>query len=65
MSRIAAFALASSVLALVQPAAAARGGDELIVGVTYELKSLNPLYISGADRLLLGPLVYSRLLAGR
>jgi len=63
VSRIAAFALASSVLALVQPAAAARGGDELIVGVTYELKSLNPLYISGADRLLLGPLVYSRLLS--
>jgi peptide/nickel transport system substrate-binding protein len=48
------------VLAVVRPPASGRS-DALVVGVTYELKSLNPLYISGADRLFLAPLVYSRL----
>lgn len=35
--------------------------DELTFAVPYEINSMNPLLISGADRLVLGPLIYSQL----
>jgi peptide/nickel transport system substrate-binding protein len=35
--------------------------DQLSIGVPYELNSMNPLLLSGADRLILGPLIYSQL----
>ncbi len=35
--------------------------DELSIAVPYEINSMNPLLISGADRLVLGPLLYSQL----
>jgi peptide/nickel transport system substrate-binding protein len=35
--------------------------NELVFGVPYEYTTLNPLYMSGADRLAIGPLVYDSL----
>jgi peptide/nickel transport system substrate-binding protein len=54
------------VLALLTMPACSRGHgmsrtDQLTFGVPYELNSMNPLLLSGADRLVLGPLLYSQL----
>src|SRR4029077_6484764 len=45
---------------LVGPGALAKS-DELVFGVTYEYTTLNPLYMSGADRLSIGALAFSNL----
>jgi peptide/nickel transport system substrate-binding protein len=39
----------------------AASDNGLTFGVTYEYKTLNPLYMSGADRLAIGPLVFDSL----
>jgi peptide/nickel transport system substrate-binding protein len=39
----------------------APSSGELTFAVPYEINSMNPLLISGADRLILGPLIYSQL----
>ncbi len=57
-------AFAFLAFALVTACASHRGStrtDELRLGVPYEINSMNPLLISGADRLILGPLLYSQL----
>jgi len=46
---------------LVGPRASFAKSDELVFGLTYEYNTLNPLYMSGADRLSIGALVFSRL----
>lgn len=46
--------------ATLGPLASARG-NELVFGLSYEYNTMNPLYMSGADRLTIGALVFSRL----
>ncbi len=59
---------ASFALALVFVSAGSRAAaapirpDELVFGVSFEYKTLNPLYMSGADRLAIGGLMYNHLI---
>jgi len=61
---IAISALAILLIGSVAGCTAHRGStrtDELSFGVPYEINSMNPLLVSGADRLILGPLLYTQL----
>ncbi len=55
-------ALAIAALLILTSCAAPRSRNQLVFGVTFEYKSLNPLYMSGADRIAIGALVFNRLL---
>ncbi len=61
MSRLSAAFLILGILTACTSRGTVLRTDELTFAVPYELNSMNPLLLSGADRLLLGPLIYSQL----
>jgi len=58
---LASVAIVAYAVTFVQPKAGATD-DAISFGVPYEYKTLNPLYMSGSDRIAVGTLVYSTLL---
>jgi peptide/nickel transport system substrate-binding protein len=64
MSRVASLllAFAFALTAGASPVAGSVRSDELVLGATGEFRSLNPLYLYGGARQLLGPAVFTSLL---